>query len=108
MRGEKAVRQSLIAIAAVVAMIGVSLGGADTAAAAPSSGNANDVINELKANGYRVIITRSGGGDMSKCTVTSVEKQSPVTDVGAGRDAQNYPTTVPVTQRKIAVVALRC
>ncbi|EUA60081.1 hypothetical protein I542_0211 [Mycobacteroides abscessus 1948] len=76
--------------------------------AAPGAGNANDVINELKANGYRVIITKSGAGDMSKCTVTSVEKQSPVTDVGAGRDAQNYPTTVPVTSRKIAVVALRC
>ncbi|NGX07221.1 hypothetical protein [Mycobacteroides franklinii] len=101
-------RQSLIAAVAAVAAIGASLGAAATAAAAPGGGNANDVINELKANGYRVIITKSGAGDMSKCTVTSVEKQSPVTDVGAGRDAQNYPTTVPVTQRKIAVVALRC
>ncbi|MBB4855892.1 hypothetical protein HNP40_003301 [Mycobacteroides chelonae] len=98
-------RQSLIAIATAMAMIGVSLGGAAIAAAA---GNANDVINELKANGYRVIITKSGAGDLSKCTVVSVEEQSPVTDVGAGRDAQNYPTTVPVTSRKIAVVSLRC
>ncbi|BBB41053.1 hypothetical protein [Mycobacteroides abscessus] len=101
-------RQSLIAVQAAVTAVAVSLGGAVVAAAAPGAGNANDVINELKANGYRVIITKSGAGDMSKCTVTSVEKQSPVTDVGAGRDAQNYPTTVPVTSRKIAVVALRC
>lgn len=101
-------RQSLVAVVAAVTAVGAWLGCAVVAAAAPGGGNANDVINELKANGYRVIITKSGTGDLSKCTVTSVEKQSPVTDVGAGRDAQNYPTTVPVTQRKIAVVALRC
>ncbi|ETZ88718.1 hypothetical protein L829_2288 [Mycobacteroides abscessus MAB_030201_1075] len=53
-------RQSLIAVLAAVAAVAVSLGGAVVAAAAPGAGNANDVINELKANGYRVIITKSG------------------------------------------------
>lgn len=102
-------KKTLFAGIAAAAVMGASLGSAGMAlASANPSQDASTVINQLQADGYRVIISKSGGGDMSKCTVKSINRQSPVKDVQAGRDNQNRPTTIPNAGYKVAYVVLAC
>ncbi|OHU26766.1 hypothetical protein BKG76_07145 [Mycobacteroides franklinii] len=99
----------LFAGIASAGVIGASLGGASVALAAPSgSGDANAVINDLQSNGYRVIVSKVGSGDLSNCTVQSVTQGSPVGDVQPARDAKNKPTSAPTMDSKVARVTLSC
>ncbi|TDZ98057.1 hypothetical protein CCUG62472_01087 [Mycobacteroides salmoniphilum] len=66
------------------------------------------IINSLKANGYRVIVTRVGSDHPSQCTVQSVSQQSAVTNVQPGRNMRNQPTSLPTVSHKIAYVTLAC
>lgn len=104
-------RKKIIAAGVAVVVMAFGFGRLDLAHAAPTRGGERDaasVIQELKDHGYRVVISSLGGGDLDNCTVLSVDRQSPITDAGAARDARDRPTTVPVIARKVAVVALRC
>lgn len=75
-------KKLLFAGIAAVGLIGASLGSASVALAGPAgSGDANAVINDLKSNGYRVIVSKTGAGDLTKCTVESVTQESPVSNV---------------------------
>ena len=102
-------KKLLFAGIAAAGIIGASLGSASVALAGPAvSGDASAVINDLKSNGYRVIVSKTGAADLSKCTVESVTQESPVNNVQAARDVRNNPTTVPTVDRKVAHVALSC
>ncbi|MFA4085068.1 hypothetical protein [Mycobacteroides salmoniphilum] len=82
---------------------------AAVATAGPSSPvNAQAAIDQLKAQGYHVIITKSGNGDVKECTVKSINQLSAITDVEAARNVRNRPTTTPTAGRKTAYVTLAC
>src|ERR1700694_3524695 len=52
------------------ALVGAALGRAGAASAAPSGPSSlDDTISSLKANGYKVIVTRLSGGASSPCSV---------------------------------------
>lgn len=69
-----------LAIALLIAASGLSL--AAPAVAAPATPHAQPTaqatIDELKADGYRVILNKVGNGPMDRCTVTAVRKGTPV------------------------------
>ena len=78
-----------------------AIGLAAPAVAAPSgSGSAQDTVNQLEANGYRVILNKIGGASLEHCTVTSVrpgrQVTQPVTDSGGDLRQQVLYTTVYV------------
>ncbi|MGV0582791.1 hypothetical protein ABQE45_03460 [Mycobacteroides chelonae] len=100
-------RTGLLAIAAV-GMIG-TVGSPGLAHAGPAGvGDASAVIDDLKAKGYRVIVSKSGAAtDLSRC-VASVEEQSPVYSARPARDVRNAPTTVSVIDHKVALVSITC
>ncbi|WP_220474511.1 hypothetical protein, partial [Mycobacteroides abscessus] len=98
---------SWIALATVPAV--VVLVAAPPAQAEPSSPtDAQAVLDQLKAQDYHVIVTKSGNGDLKECTVKSVKQLSAVRDVDAARDVRNRPTTKPTIGRKTAYVTLTC
>jgi hypothetical protein len=78
-----------------------TLGLAAPAVAAPSgTGSAQDTVNQLEANGYKVILNKVGGASLDKCTVTSVrpgrEITQPRTDSGGDLTQHVLYTTVYV------------
>ncbi|SIK10857.1 Uncharacterised protein [Mycobacteroides abscessus subsp. abscessus] len=89
-----------------VAAFGIWTGStAAVAVAGPGAdADADAVINELWAQGYRVIVTKIGGGDSPSCAIKSVARQSPITDVPPNRDMQNKL----VVTSKVARVTLLC
>ncbi|KAA0095194.1 hypothetical protein CIW49_22150 [Mycolicibacterium sp. P1-18] len=65
-------RTTLFAAAVVVSAAAfASVGVADAAPSGPS--RAEDVVRSLEASGYHVIVNRVGTGQLSSCTVTSVQ-----------------------------------
>lgn len=100
----------LILVGAVATDIVVTAMGAATAASAGPAGigDADAVIQALRAEGYRVIVSKGGTKIQSECAVQSVTKQSPVYTPQPARDVRNAPTTVRVLDRKVAVVVLKC
>jgi hypothetical protein len=79
-----------------------TLGLAAPAVAAPSGpGSAQDTVNQLQANGYKVILNKVGGAPLSQCTVTSVRSGEQITQpvtAGSGNLTEKVLyTTVYVT-----------
>lgn len=102
-------KKAMWAAAAALAITGGALAGASLTTADPDkSDDANTVINDLKAHGYRVIVTKTGDRDLSQCKVISVDHQSAVKDAKASRDEQNEPTVVQKSGQRVAHVALQC
>jgi hypothetical protein len=62
-----------------------------TAAAAPSGvGSAQDTVNELERNGFKVVLDKEGPGPLDRCTVDSVRLGETVTTpVHAGSELVN-------------------
>ncbi|MUM19279.1 hypothetical protein FZI91_08240 [Mycobacterium sp. CBMA271] len=100
-------KKIITAAVAGVAAAGLSLVTAAAAFAGPAA-DTDAVINDLKSNGYRVIITKVGSDHPSQCTVQGVSQQTGAQDVQSGRNMRNRPTTVPTTRQKVAYVTLAC
>ncbi|SLG48852.1 hypothetical protein [Mycobacteroides abscessus] len=92
---------------AALSAAGLSIATAAVALAGPTE-SPDSVINELKSNGYRVIVTKVGSEHPSQCTVQGVSQQSGVQNVQPGRNMRNQPTTVPTAGQKVAYVTLAC
>lgn len=94
---------ALTAIAATLA-----LGAAGTAQAQPiRPGNANQVIADLEATGYDVVIDRVGNAPIEQCIVTSVRNPQEVTQtfaVGKGK----FREYVTVVVSRSITVSLNC
>lgn len=100
-------KKIMTATVAAVAAAGLSLTTAAAALAGPAA-DPDAVINDLKSNGYRVIITKVGSDHPSQCTVQGVSQQSGAQNVQPGRNMRNQPTTVPTARQKVAYVTLAC
>ncbi|SEH51128.1 hypothetical protein SAMN04489835_0751 [Mycolicibacterium rutilum] len=100
-------------VATIAATTGLALATAAGAAAAPSgAGPADQTLNKLRADGYNVIISRTGTGAIDQCTVTEVRPGQTYsrTDSGVpghllGTPGPNIATTVT---NKTALVTLAC
>jgi hypothetical protein len=70
-------------------------------AAPTGAASAADTVNELQANGYKVILNKVGGAPLSQCTVTSIRPgqqiTEPVTAGGGNLTDKVLFTTVFVT-----------
>lgn len=64
-----------ISAGAVATVAGLAVGAfavAGPAGAAPTEPNAQETINNLQSEGYKVIVSRVGSSSMSDCTVAAV------------------------------------
>ena len=97
----KAMKRFAFATLAASGLMAATLGLAAPAVAAPSgAGLAQDTVNQLEANGYKVVLNKVGGASLDKCTVTSVRPgrqiTQPVTDSGGDLRGKVLYTTVYV------------
>lgn len=66
-------KKSSIAMLAAAGVSAMMLGLATPAASAPQDAvSAQDKVNELEAEGYEVIVTKSGHASLDQCTVAAV------------------------------------
>jgi hypothetical protein len=71
------------------------LGLAAPAAAAPTGpGNAQETINELRSDGYNVIVNRVGGTPLEQATVVAVRPGQTYSRTDSGNPGDDLATTV--------------
>ncbi|MUM18832.1 hypothetical protein FZI91_16170 [Mycobacterium sp. CBMA271] len=100
-------KKIMTAACAAIGAAGLCLATAGEAFAGPVA-EPDSVIDGLKSNGYRVIITRVGSDHPSQCTVEGVTQQTAIDNVQPGRNMRNQPTTAPAAGQKVAYVTLTC
>ncbi|GFG53656.1 hypothetical protein CQY20_23575 [Mycolicibacterium agri] len=84
-------------LATIVAggLAAATLGLAAPAMAAPTGpGNAQETINELKADGYKVIVNRIGGTPLEQATVVAVRSGQTFTRTDSGNPGDDFATVV--------------
>jgi hypothetical protein len=86
-----------IGLATIIAggLTAATLGLAAPAVAAPTGpGNAQDTINDLKADGYNVIVNRVGGTPLEQATVVAVRPGQTYSRTDSGNPGDSLETTV--------------
>lgn len=86
-----------IRLATIVAagLSAATLGLTAPAVAAPTGpGNAQETINELKADGYNVIVNRVGGTPLEQATVVAVRPGQTYSRTDSGNPGDSLETTV--------------
>ena len=86
-----------IRLATIVAagLTAATLGLTAPAVAAPTGpGNAQETINELKADGYNVIVNRVGGTPLEQATVVAVRPGQTFSRTDSGNPGDSLETTV--------------
>jgi hypothetical protein len=94
---KKAPKMKKIGLATVIAggLTAATLGLAAPAVAAPTGpGNAQDTINDLKADGYNVIVNRVGGTPLEQATVVAVRPGQTYSRTDSGNPGDSLETTV--------------
>ncbi|MBV8927605.1 MAG: hypothetical protein JO152_00590 [Mycobacteriaceae bacterium] len=57
----------------VTALAAIAVGAAAPVSGAPSgSGSVQDTVNSLQADGYRVILNKTGSAPLAQCTLTAI------------------------------------
>jgi hypothetical protein len=100
-------------VGTIIATAGLGLATAAVAGAAPSGvGTADQTINNLRSEGYNVIVNRTGTGSIDKCSVAEVRPGQTYsrTDSGVpgnllGTPGPNIATTIT---NQTAYVTLSC
>lgn len=87
----------------VAAAAVVSAGAAPAAPAGPPS--VTDTVRNLEAKGYEVILTTVGGGDPSKCSITSIR---PGQTTKVGKTFEKRGVFIPTETHKTVYVESRC
>jgi len=90
-------RKVTFATIATAGLAAATFGLASPASAAPTdAGTAQDTINSLQANGYTVIVNKTGNAPLSQCTVSAVKPGHTYsrTDSGAPGAMGDLTTTV--------------
>jgi len=93
----KAPKMKKLGLATVAAsgLAAAIVGLAAPAAAAPSGpGSAQDTINDLKADGYNVIVNRVGGAPLDQATVVAVRPGQTYSRTDSGNPGDSLATTV--------------
>jgi hypothetical protein len=80
-------RKHVVTGLTVGAMAIAALVDAQSATAAPSGPvSAQDTVNQLRSEGYRIILNKVGCGSLDQCTVSAVRSGQPVTQLDATGD----------------------
>jgi hypothetical protein len=91
-----------LAIIVAGGLTATTLGLAAPAVAAPAGpGNAQETINELKADGYNVIVNRVGATPLEQATVVAVRPGQTYSRTDSGNPGDDLATTV--TSRTVYV-----
>jgi len=93
----KAPKMKKLGLATVAAsgLAAAIVGLAAPAAAAPSGpGSAQNTINDLKADGYNVIVNRVGGTPLDQATVVAVRPGQTYSRTDSGNPGDSLATTV--------------
>ena len=86
-----------IGLATLVAggLAAATIGLAAPAVAAPTGpGNAQETINDLKADGYNVVVNRVGGTPLEQATVVAVRPGQTFSRTDSGNPGDDLATTV--------------
>jgi hypothetical protein len=90
-------RTVIFSTIAAAGLAGVTFGLASPASAAPTdTGTAQDTISSLQAEGFTVIVNKTGNAPLSQCTVSAVKPGHTLsrTDSGAPGAMGDLTTTV--------------
>lgn len=91
---------------AATAVAAAALGSAGAATAAPTGPpSVTDTVRNLEAKGYEVILTTVGGGDPSKCSITSIR---PGQTTNIGKTFEKHGAFIPTETHKTVYVEQRC
>jgi hypothetical protein len=75
-------KRTVITLFGTTALVIIALIMAAGAVAVPTGGSsAQEVVDNLHASGYKVIVSKVGGGSLDNCDVTAVRPGRPVTQV---------------------------
>jgi len=95
-----------VTIITVGVLATAAMGFAAPGAAAPSGPSAvDDTVNRLAADGYHVILNRTGAAPLSQCAVAAVRPGHEITRTDSGNPGDNLATTII---SKTVVVDLEC
>lgn len=95
----------IIAIVTAGSMAAAVLGLAGGAAAAPSAPRSpTDVVRQLEAKGYEVIVTTVAGGGAQHCSVAAVRHGQTM----VGKNRETHGAQAPVAPHTTMFVDLRC
>lgn len=98
-------KRFIIATITAGSLAAAGLGLAGAAAAAPSAPRSpTDVVKQLEAKGYEVIVTTVSGGGAKDCSTSAVRQGQTV--MGKSREIHGVQT--PVAPHKTMYVDLRC
>ncbi|MFZ0834815.1 MAG: hypothetical protein WAM92_17430 [Mycobacterium sp.] len=79
-------KKSALAVAAASGLVAATLGFAAPVVATPSDGeSAQDTVNRLESEGFRVILNKVGTAPLDQCTATAVRPGQDVTEPGTSR-----------------------
>ncbi len=92
------------AVAVAVAAVGMLA----SAATAWADESARDVIDDLRGQGYSVIIDRVGSGNLDSCVVTGVRNPQSISRMPLGDERDDMDLTGTVTLRQTITVSLNC
>jgi hypothetical protein len=82
---------SVLAGGLTAAIVGLA---APASAAPTGPGNAQDIINQLQADGYIVIVNRTGTTPLDQATVVAVRPGQTYSRTDSGTPGDNFGTTV--------------
>jgi len=81
-----------LAVATASGLVAATLGLAAPVVATPSDGeSAQDTVNRLESEGFRVILNKVGSGALDQCTATAVRPGQDVTEPGTSRIGSRDP-----------------
>jgi hypothetical protein len=94
----KKVKEFSIVATAAAGLAAVTIGLATPADAAPTgSGSAQDTINELQANGYKVILNKLSDAPLAQAKVVSVRPGREITQRVTGSGGDSYDKVLYTT-----------
>jgi hypothetical protein len=83
-----------VAALTIAAFSALAFGAAPWAAAAPSGdASAQEVVDSLQRNGFKVILNRTGAGPLQECAVAAVRPGRELTEVNTMGDDRQVVTT---------------
>ncbi|MGK2881784.1 MAG: hypothetical protein ACSLE6_13655 [Mycobacterium sp.] len=87
-----------------MAAVGLGLAGSATAAAPSPQTYPTEVVKQLEAKGYKVIVTTVSGGGATDCSISAVRHGQTV----MGKNKEIHGVQTPVAPHKTMYVDLRC
>jgi hypothetical protein len=94
-RGSMKMKMSALAAVALSGLAAAALGLASPGVAMPSNdGSAQDTVNRLETQGFKVIVNKVGTGPLGECTATAVRPGQDITQTATSRISGRDPVEI--------------